>query len=449
MACLVAVASACGFGSGSSATNRTAPTFDLAQQPRRGQAQEQVLTSDDLFSIYQAALTSAVAEVTGPQLIRGALKGGRDSAIAAGLTPLDSAILDTVRIADTGDPQADWSAFGRAYDAFTKKLSDRADIAPVGRGAAQGMVAQLGDPLSTYLDRDAVASLQSPDDAGIGVTLAPASQTAGPIIREIEPDGPADRGGLRPGDVIRAVDGRPTAGLEHYQVVAALRGPVGQQARLTVSSPGSDQSREVTIRRARSQLGPAAASIAGGVQMIQLRAFESGATQAIGRALVQGAAAGATGWLLDLRGNGEGSLTEAVGIASLFVGQRVLAQEEDHGGRQTPVRGSFPALTNQLPLVILVDGATAGPGEIVAAAVQDYGLGTIVGTATAGRLGTPRLISLSNGSAVEITIRRMLTSLGKPLLGSGVTPDLVVLDDPSALAAGTDMVRDHGLSLLK
>jgi carboxyl-terminal processing protease len=237
--------------------------------------------------------------------------------------------------------------------------------------------------------------------------------------------------------------------MEHYEVVAALRGAVGQQVRLTVVSPGSDSPRDVTTCRARSRLATAAASTEGGVQVIELRAFDSGATQAIGRALVQTAAAGATGWLLDLRGNGEGSLTEAVGVASLFVGQRVVAQEEDHSGRKSPVRGTFQALGTQLPLVILVDGATAGPGEIVAAAVQEYGVGTIVGTPTGGRLGTPRLISLSDGSAAEITVRRMLTPSGKPLLGSGVPPDLLVLDDPSSLAAGTDSVRERGLSLLK
>jgi carboxyl-terminal processing protease len=419
----------------------------VAQAPSRGQGREPVLTSDDLFTIYQAALTGAVQDVTGPQLIRGALKGSRTAAVEAGLLPVESAILDTVSIEDTGNPRADWPAFGRAYDAFTKKLEERAEIAPVGRGAARGMLGLLNDPLSAYLDREAVAAMQAPSDAGVGVVLAPG--TAGPVIRELEPDGPADRAGLRPGDVIRTVNGRETTGMEHYQVVAALRGAAGEQVRLSVRSPGSEGAREVPIRRAPVRIAAAAASVEGGVHVIQLRAFDSGATQAIGRALAQTAAAGASGWLLDLRGNGEGSLTEAVGVVSLVVGQRVVALEEDHGGRQSPVRGTLPALPLQLPLVILVDGATAGPGEIVAAAAQDYGVATVVGTTTAGRLGTPRVIGLSDGSAAEIAIRRLLSPSGKALLGSGVTPDLVVADDPAALAAGSDSVRERGLSFLK
>src|SRR5215213_4446006 len=94
LVCLAVLGSACGLASGPPPLSGAAPRGDLAQAPSHGQGREQVLTSDDLFTIYQAVLTGAVQDVTGPQLIRGALKGSRGAAVEVGMLPVESAILD-------------------------------------------------------------------------------------------------------------------------------------------------------------------------------------------------------------------------------------------------------------------------------------------------------------------------------------------------------------------
>src|SRR5579871_6762766 len=121
-----------------------------------------VLSSDDLFAIYRAIMTRYVDQVQDCVPILGALHGAHNGAMEAGLLPIETALLDTAPIQFTNDPQADWARFGNAYDLFVRKFETRLDVAPVGEGAAKGMLAALGDPLSEYVDATTLAAMQSP-----------------------------------------------------------------------------------------------------------------------------------------------------------------------------------------------------------------------------------------------------------------------------------------------
>lgn len=406
-----------------------------------------MLTSSDLYSIYQTAVASAVQVAEPADILRGALKGAQAAAMDQGLMPIDAALLDTIPVALEAGPQAMWADFGDAYDQFVRKLGHRFDVKAVGQGAARGMIAPLRDPLATVREAPEIEAAGAMD-AGIGVILAPQAD-AGPVVRVVAPEGPAARAGVRPGDVIRAVGSRDTRAMDVYDVLAALSGRDGSQVAVSIIRGGGEAVADLEITRSR--LGPRALSggLIDDVLVVEVHAFETGVANELARALEESASTGTVGWVVDLRGNGEGTLTEAARVASLFVGQQTLGQEQDRDGRGRVIRGPGPPLARLLPLVVLVDGATAGPAELLVAAVQDYGAGTIVGTPSGGRLGTTRLIPLSDGSAAEISVRRIVTPSGKPLLGSGVVPDEQVIAGPQEFADGVDPVLDQALRLLR
>ncbi len=430
------------------------PTAGAPAQPSIGQpptiepSAPSALTSDDLYAIYQALITEYVDRVDDGKLLEAALTGARDAAVAIGLLPIETGILDTAPLHPSGDPRTDYADFGAAYDAFVAKLGGRLDIGAVGRGAARGMLAALGDPLTTYLDRDTMKRMQSAGEGSIGVTLVPGRDGGPPVVRLTDSAGPAAGAGIAPGDSILSVDGSPTSGLDLYDVLLSLSGPAGSQVQIGVSSPGGEP-REITVSRSRLDRRSITATLVDGIEMIQLRSFDRNVVDTLRRALRDSIADGASGWVIDVRGNGEGNLTNAVDVASLFVGQQTIAIEREHGGRETTIRGTSLPLASLLPTVVLVDGATAGPGELFAAAIRDYGAGTLVGETTDGRLGTPTVVGLSDGSAAEITTTRIYSPSRDSLLGSGVEPDVPVAADSQALARGEDPVADRAMALLR
>lgn len=431
------------FGSDGGGSSQTAPRTrpGLAPQPTA-----QGLGSDELFSIYQTILTTYVDRVDNSALVIGAFKGAHAGAVQSGLLPSDTALLDQAPLQLTGNPERDWAQFDNAYNSFLRKLGPRgAEVGSVGTAAARGMVAALPDPLSDYLDSSALGQRQSPRVANVGLVLAP-MHGGPPIIRQVIPGGPAERAGVQVGATLHAIDGAPTDGTDFFAVLQRLSGPDGSPAILTLVAPDGP-ARDVALQRVRIPARPFSANLRAEIEYVQISSLDQGTSDSLRRALVDSAASGARAWLLDLRGNDGGGLQEAVHVAALFVGQQTIVIEEDRSGR-LPTGGPSVALNNQLPLAILVDGATAGPAEILAAALQDYQAATIVGSETGGRLGTTAVLPLSDGSAAEITTTRFLSPSGKRLLGEGVKPNEPIVLDAVALAQGHDHPLERALALL-
>jgi carboxyl-terminal processing protease len=288
------------------------------------------------------------------------------------------------------------------------------------------MLEALDDPHTSYLDRSAVEGQQSRGYVGIGVTLSAGNQRGTPVVRELIPGGSAERAGLRAGDRILAVDGRSTGAATLDETARAIRGVDGTEVVLSIESVGESQPREMRLTRAAVNLPPVQTDEYDGVGHVRIRAFQAGVADSVRAALESFAQRGTSGWIIDLRGNRGGDIEEVLNVASLFVGDRTVGVQVDRSRRQAPMHGDRLPLAPQPPSVVLVDGDTGSGAEVLAAALKEYGLATIMGTKTAGKVGLATVRQLRDGSAVQLTYRRILSPSGAPLDGAGVEPNVVV-----------------------
>lgn len=447
-ACLMLLVAACQ-GASDDATERAErgpprdATSPLTRATPPGPAP---IGSEDLQLLYRTLMDSYVDRIDPQRVFAETAQGAYQAAEAAGLLPVETALLSTATADTHGNPDRGWAEFLTSYEWFLRKLGGRIDVSPVGVGAVRGMLRSIDDPLTTYVDPATVQRLRSTNDASIGVALTARAGDDPPIIRAVVPGGPADRTGLRPGDAIMAVDGRPV-GYSIYYALERLSGPAGSPVTITIRSPSDSAPTEVSLERVRVRFPPVRFEPGSTVAYFRLSAFDPGVAATVRAALLENASPTIRSWVIDLRGNGEGSLQEAVNLLSLFIGEQTLGIEEDRTGRRVPIPGTSRALSNLRPLVLLTDRATAGPAELFAAAIQDYGLGRLVGTPTAGRMGTTRVVPLPNGSVVQIASGRFLSPSGARLLGPGLAPDILVEATAEALASGADEQLERALGL--
>lgn len=297
-------------------------------------------------------------------------------------------------------------------------------------GAISGIVDALGDTgHSIFLTpADLAAEQQSLNGtiSGIGAVLGQRAGQA--IIVSVIPDTPADKAGLRSGDVILDVNGASVDGMTTEQIVALVRGDVGTQVTLTIQHAGDASPHDVTMTRAQITVPAVTWTMIPGTTIADVRLieFSTGASDAVKTALQAALAGGATGFVLDMRSNPGGLVDEAVGVASQFLSSGVVYQREDSTGAKTPVPVNGGGLVTTQPLVVIVDEGTASSAEIVTGALQDNGRAKVVGVRTFGTGTVLNTFPLSDGSAVRLGVEHWLTPNGNLIFGNGITPDDVV-----------------------
>jgi carboxyl-terminal processing protease len=243
---------------------------------------------------------------------------------------------------------------------------------------------------------------------------------------------PAERAGIRPGDVITRVNGRSIAGKPSDVSTASIKGKEGTFVRLTVKR--RNRTRELRLRRERIRV-PAVTSEprrAGGhrLAVLELAGFTSGAHGELVRAIQRRERGGAEGFVLDMRGNGGGLLDEAVLVSSAFVPKGVIVTTK---GRKRPQRvlNATGEVATRKPVVVLVDRGTASASEIVTAALQERLGAPVVGRRTFGKGVFGQIFDLSNGGALDLVVGNYYTPKGRNLNGKGVPPDVRAADDPA------------------
>ena len=364
---------------------------------------------------------------------------GSTASPAASAAPVASGAAASTGPAVSAGPPS-WSLLDQAYSLLVANYVDPSglDATALVQGAIRGLMDAANDPGHTgYLTPQEVAARDaslSGTFVGVGAVLD-IRNNAATVVRVL-PDSPAEKAGLRAGEVILRVDGNSVAGQAIEQIVAKIRGPAGTPVTIVLQDlDGSERS--LTIVRAKINLPLVSWALAPGGRdaVIRLESFSTGAAKATIDAIKAARAAGATGIVLDLRGNPGGYVTEAVNVASQFLGSGVVYISQDRSGKQTPHEVAGGGIATTIPLVLLVDGQTASSAEIVTGAIKDAGRATIVGETTYGTGTVVGTYPLADGSAVTIGTERWLTPKGHAIWREGLTPDETV-----ALAQGVNFL---------
>ncbi len=391
------------------------------------------------------------AVLAGSVLFAGGFLLGRQTALTDGTPQQLSA-----------DLQPFWDAFNSIEQRYAGIPVDRHALI---EGAINGMFKALGDPFSTYMTGEAYrASLTglSGQFEGIGAVVttvepsgaqgcAPIGPTCTVVIVRTIPGSPAERAGLRAGDLILAVDGAGVTGRTLDDVVTMVRGPRGTPVTLRI---GRGAAAAFEVRVVRDIVNPedvTSRTVANGtVGYIQITSFGSGVAADFTAQLRALLAGGVHGLVLDLRGNPGGFVDQARTIASQFIGNGPIYWEQaaDGSRRAIDAEPGGIATAHSLPVVVLVDKGTASASEILAGALQDTGRATLLGTTTYGK-GTVQEWQLlgQDMGGFKLTIARWLTPSKRWINGKGLTPN-VLFQPPANAPVGTDPELDRAIQLL-
>ncbi|MEU6169230.1 S41 family peptidase [Streptomyces tanashiensis] len=292
-----------------------------------------------------------------------------------------------------------------------------------GKKAAEEFVSRSGDRWGAVYDKKEYAEFeQALGGAYTGVGLsAGRAGASGVRVTRVQPGGPAERAGLRTGDRLVSVDGRPVDGLSVSEVVSLLRGDGVPGSHVALRVQRGRAAWTQTLLRARLATDPVTVRrLDDGAVLIRVAAFTKGAGTRV-RDAVRAAPAGA-GVLLDLRGNAGGLVAEAAVAASAFLDGGLVATY-DVEGEQRAVYAEGGGDTGR-PLVALIDGGTMSAAELLTGALQDRGRAVTVGSRTFGKGSVQMPSALPDGSVAELTVGHYRTPAGHAVDGRGITPDL-------------------------
>lgn len=305
-------------------------------------------------------------------------------------------------------------------------------------GAIDGMLGTLGDKYAMYFTPKEYTDFQTTQKGefyGIGVSVG-LSKDGQPQIAQVFPNTPASKAGLKPGDLIVALNGVRKAKWDLEDFVSKMRGPIGTKVAIEVKR-GTATPFPVTLTRDRIVVpNTEVKTFPGGVGYVRLMTFNERAGADLNTALRQLDAKGAKGYILDLRGNPGGLLTSAVDVVSLFVKDGVVVRVDERGKPEEEIRTNGGTVFGK-PLVVLIDANSASASEIVSGALEDYARATLVGETSYGKGSVQTILPLANGGGMKLTTAHYLTPKKNVINGKGVTPDIVVKMDPKLQASAT------------
>lgn len=320
--------------------------------------------------------------------------------------------------------QVDWQAVRQQY--LDRSYEDKQEAYQ----AINEMLDQLDDPYTRFMDPEAFKNLQidtSGELTGVGIQIALDEETD--YIRVVSPieETPAYEAGILARDLIVAIDGQNTKGMELNEAVNLIRGKPGSNVTLTIQRRNQEIDYEIT--RARIEVHPVKARLHETPQgeeigYIRLNQFNSNASQEMRTAIQEFEEKDVQGYILDLRSNPGGLLQASIQISRMWIDQGKIVSTVNRQGEVDAQRAKGNALTDK-PLVVLVDGGSASASEILSGALQDQERAVIVGTQTFGKGLVQSVRGLGDGSGLAVTVAKYLTPDGRDINKEGIAPDVV------------------------
>lgn len=314
--------------------------------------------------------------------------------------------------------------------------------------AITGLLSSVKDRYTVFLSPKDYAALNEGLEGGqsfggVGLTIRVDDDTKMLRVNDVVPDAPADKAGVQPDDIISDISGHSTKGLTVDQDSKLLRGQPGTAVRLTIVRDGQVQPAPIQVVRATIH-APSVYSkmLADNIGYVTVTVFGLNTAQELTTALNRLESEGAKAYVLDLRNNGGGYLNSAIDVSSKFVPSGPIVTVEARAGNNTEYDAEDTAVRPR-PLAVLVNKGTASASEITSGAIQDNGVGTLVGTRTFGKGVVQTIYPMPDGSAIKITTARYLTPHGHDINTIGIQPDISTEENKSPRYG--DVARDSQL----
>ena len=322
-------------------------------------------------------------------------------------------------------------------------------------GLYKGLVESLGDPYSEYYDAEERRKLEESTEGsyyGIGAYVGSDEKTGYPVLYKVIEDSPAQKAGLEDGDLLVRVDGESVRSVDLDEVVSKIRGEEGTTVDLTIYRDGQDGYLNITVTRGKVDTTTAAGRILEGtdhIGYIAISEFDEVTSEQFSKALSDLNGEGMKGLILDLRDNPGGNVSTVVKIAEQLLPKGLVFYYEEKNGTRTEFKATGKHAFTK-PLVVLVNGYSASASEILSGAIQDAGIGTILGTQTYGKGVVQSIYDLKDGTALKITTAAYFTRNGHDINHKGITPDVELAFDTDAYRKdGTDNQLEKAESLIE
>jgi carboxyl-terminal processing protease len=358
----------------------------------------------------------------------------------------------------TIDQNLDFTDFWKVYNVLnTRFVQTHASSTPSDAkkniyGAIQGMTASFGDPYTVFFPPEEAKAFQegiAGNFSGVGMEVG---MNKDKIITVIAPlkGTPADKAGMLPGDLILSINGKSTDSLSTEAAIKMIRGPKGTKVVFTIFRDG--KTKEISVIRDTIQVPNIEESFdeKNQIYTIALYEFTENSASLFDSAIRNFRSSGTRKLIIDLRGNPGGYLDQAVSIASHFLPKGAEVVTEDYVGKEknnTHRSLGFADIPTDAKIVILMNQGSASASEILAGALQDARVATLIGTRSFGKGSVQQLIDV-NGAALKVTVARWLTPSGRSISDGGLTPDIKVERDNEDITAKKDPQKDRAIEFL-
>ncbi len=342
-----------------------------------------------------------------------------------------------------------WEAWQIVHNSYVDQPVDDLKLM---QGAISGMLDSLGDEHTSYMDPHEYQQANSGIEGsyeGIGAWV----DTTGDYLAIVSPmpGSPAEEAGLKPGDLVIAIDGEDMTGIDGDLVIKKVLGPAGTTVELTVHREGESEPLIFKVTRATITVPSVEGEmLEDQIGYVHIFTFSSNTTPELRSAIQDLLDEGAEGMIVDFRNNGGGLLTTAIQVASEFLPEGEVVLYENYGdGRQDIHESIAGGLATEMPIVILINEGSASASEVVAGALQDHERGELVGMTSYGKGSVQNWIPLNNDQgAVRVTIAKWLTPNERTIHDIGLAPDVEIEISDEDIAAENDTQLEKAIELL-
>lgn len=315
--------------------------------------------------------------------------------------------------------------------------------------ANKAIVAAVDDPYTEYLTASEAQQygrdLSGNIGGGIGAELGVRSDRV--TVLELLGNSPAKEAGVQPGDVVEKVNGQSTKDQSLNEVVDKIRGEVGTTVKLSLVR--DSQVMDISVTRSEITAPDVEVEVKDNIGIIEVSRFDKTTGQNIRSSAEELKKQAVDGVIVDLRGNGGGYLEAAVSAAGVWLNDKVVVIEQENSLNQRSFKSDKNPVLEGVPTIVLIDGYSASASEILAGALRDHQVATLLGTKSFGKGSVQSLISLSNGAELKVTVAKWQTPKGTNINKAGIKPDKTVKLSPEQINAGKDTQLEAALKQLR